>query len=359
MADSPKIPLLDKPGTTNWVEKYGALKPKGTNWIRRTAEHLQGKGMAEGRAIAVAVNAARRMCASGDTNLPGLQQVNPKSRAEACAAWLKWKAAAARAKASHDMAAVTGFRAVELAGPRLVRGLDLTVEQERALDLATAAFDPAKHARLPAGKTGGGRFMRMIAAVRALQQGESKTLHSATATKVKKLTATRYRVESGSKSVNVEGAGAAVLHAARMMAEGKPRKRVGRRGVTNLARRIDLARKRDPLLDLKATVERLKRHPKTKNLPEQELRRIAVARSLRREIRRRLGITDLEKLPVAQQQALKKAGLVGSAKPTLGQVVSYTIQRGKRKGQTIMVRRTASGWHEIKPHQTTTSVKAA
>lgn len=99
MADSPKVPWKDKPGKSNWVEKTGALKPKGSNWIRRTAEHLKGKGMPTGQAIATAVNAAKKMCATGKTNLPGAGQVNAVSKAEACAAVAKWEAGKAKTKA--------------------------------------------------------------------------------------------------------------------------------------------------------------------------------------------------------------------------------------------------------------------
>lgn len=242
MADSPKIPLLNKPGVSNWVERYHAL-PKGS-WIRRTAEHLQGKGMADGRAIAVAVNAARRGCASGDLNFKGAQQVNAKSRAEMCAAYAVWKAAAARAKASKDLSAEKWFRAIDLAGPRLVRGLDLTDSQSEVLDLA------------------------------------------------------------------------------------EPRMK--------------------GLYDVAATVKRLRKNSKLKNLSDEQLQRIAVARILRRQLRNRLGITDLKKLPKAQVRALEKAGLVGGRKAAVGTTVSYTLQRGPRKGQTIQVRNTASGWHEVK-----------
>lgn len=96
--DSPKVPITNKPGVSNWVEKYNALGGKD-NWIRRTAEHLKGKDMPEGRAIPVAVNAAKRMCSSGDTNFPGAQQVNAGSRAQACAAVKTWETAKARSKA--------------------------------------------------------------------------------------------------------------------------------------------------------------------------------------------------------------------------------------------------------------------
>jgi hypothetical protein len=47
--------------------------------------------MDESRAIATAVNAAKKMCATGDTNWPGSQEVNAGSRAEACAAVAEWE----------------------------------------------------------------------------------------------------------------------------------------------------------------------------------------------------------------------------------------------------------------------------
>lgn len=60
-------------------------------YIKRIEKHLEKKGMAKGRAIATAVNAAKKMCSTGDLNFPGSQQVNPGSRAEACAAVAQWK----------------------------------------------------------------------------------------------------------------------------------------------------------------------------------------------------------------------------------------------------------------------------
>ncbi len=97
-----KAPWPDKPGTNNWVERYNALGGK-TNWIRRTAEHLRAEFKGNtGRAIATAVNAAEKMCATGDTNWPGKQSVNPGSRAQACAAVARWNAAKAAARASRS-----------------------------------------------------------------------------------------------------------------------------------------------------------------------------------------------------------------------------------------------------------------
>jgi 8-oxo-dGTP pyrophosphatase MutT (NUDIX family) len=80
----------------NWVDQQGGLP----QYIKRIADHLKGKGMDTSRAIATGVNAAKKMCASGDLNWPGIQQVNPGSKAEACAAIEKWEAMKAAAKAS-------------------------------------------------------------------------------------------------------------------------------------------------------------------------------------------------------------------------------------------------------------------
>jgi len=71
----------------NWVEKAGGL-PK---YIKRIAKHLQEKGMDQSRAIATAVNAAKKMCSTGDVSWPGKQHINAGSRAEACAAVADWE----------------------------------------------------------------------------------------------------------------------------------------------------------------------------------------------------------------------------------------------------------------------------
>jgi hypothetical protein len=105
-ADGPKMKLGNKPGKTNWVEKAGGLP----SYIRRIAEHVKGKnpGWDDGRAIAVAVNAAKKMCASGDVNFPGKQNVNAGSRAEACAAVASWESKKGRGKVSEAALDVLG-----------------------------------------------------------------------------------------------------------------------------------------------------------------------------------------------------------------------------------------------------------
>lgn len=90
MPSSRVYPSLErKPGKQNWIDEVGGLP----SYIERIAKHLHyEKGMTIGRAIAVAVNAAKKMCATGDLNFPGLQQVNPGSRTEACEAVAEWEA---------------------------------------------------------------------------------------------------------------------------------------------------------------------------------------------------------------------------------------------------------------------------
>lgn len=88
------------PGKQNWVDNAGGL-PK---YIERIAVHLhEEKGYDIGRSIAVAVNACKRMCASGDLNFKGTQNVNAKSRSEACAAIAEWNEKRMKAKVKKGM----------------------------------------------------------------------------------------------------------------------------------------------------------------------------------------------------------------------------------------------------------------
>lgn len=80
----------------NWVEDVGGLP----SYIKRIAKHLKRKGFSESHAIATAVNAAKKMCATADVSFPGVQHVNPGSRAEACAAVASWEAKKAKARAT-------------------------------------------------------------------------------------------------------------------------------------------------------------------------------------------------------------------------------------------------------------------
>ncbi|MFI6326581.1 hypothetical protein ACIBG8_54295 [Nonomuraea sp. NPDC050556] len=69
----------------NWVEDRGGLPA----YIKRIAKHVPGD---ESQKIATAINAAKKMCSTGDLNWPGLQHVNAGSQAEACAAVAQWEA---------------------------------------------------------------------------------------------------------------------------------------------------------------------------------------------------------------------------------------------------------------------------
>jgi hypothetical protein len=82
-------------GEFNWVSDAGGLPP----YIKRISKHLEEKGMPKSRAIATAKNAANKMCETGDLNFPGLQKVNPGSKAEACAAVADWEAKRAKSHA--------------------------------------------------------------------------------------------------------------------------------------------------------------------------------------------------------------------------------------------------------------------
>lgn len=80
---------LDRSPKSNWVERAGGLP----SYIERIAVHLHAEsGMDISRAIATAVNAAKRMCLTGDVSWPGVQHINAGSRAEACAAVAEWGA---------------------------------------------------------------------------------------------------------------------------------------------------------------------------------------------------------------------------------------------------------------------------
>ena len=84
----------------NWVEQTGGL-PKYIDRMRKAIKRKNPE-WTDGRAIATAVNACRRMCATGDLNFPGLQQAGPPSRAAACAAVADWERKKAQARADND-----------------------------------------------------------------------------------------------------------------------------------------------------------------------------------------------------------------------------------------------------------------
>lgn len=97
-------------GGENWITRL----PKGMqtawehSWAHRAAVHLVDKGMSVGHAIAVGTNAAKKLCATGDVNWPGMQNVNPGSRAEACASVALWESMKAAAHAQGGSIAKSG-----------------------------------------------------------------------------------------------------------------------------------------------------------------------------------------------------------------------------------------------------------
>ena len=89
----------------NWVDDVGGL-PK---YIKKIADAVQKEtGKSEGNSIAIAVNACKKMCKTGDLNFPGDQDVNPGSKAKACKAIEEWEAKKAEAKADNDKHSTDG-----------------------------------------------------------------------------------------------------------------------------------------------------------------------------------------------------------------------------------------------------------
>jgi hypothetical protein len=87
---------LDRSPRSNWVEEEGGLP----DYIERIAVHLVAKGWPVSRAVATAVNTAKKWCATGEVHQwPGVQVINLGSRAQACAAVARWEAMKASARA--------------------------------------------------------------------------------------------------------------------------------------------------------------------------------------------------------------------------------------------------------------------
>lgn len=99
------IGMTDEPGE-NWVEQEGGLP----SYIKRIANHLIGKGMTEGHAIASAVNTVKRWARGGTASKHGggkrgQSHVKPATIAKSIVALAHWMAmrAAAAAHASHTL----------------------------------------------------------------------------------------------------------------------------------------------------------------------------------------------------------------------------------------------------------------
>jgi hypothetical protein len=134
---------MDK--TFNWVDDVGGL-PK---YIKRIADHLKAKGMTEGHAIATAVNAVKKSCATGDLNYPGKQNVNAGSRAKACEALASWEAKKAKARAD---SAMTDMMAVVSTDPASLADKALDTFEDRLVKAMTEPIEPVKTTKTPATK---------------------------------------------------------------------------------------------------------------------------------------------------------------------------------------------------------------
>ena len=66
--------------------------------FKKELAELKKKGFTESHSLAIAINAAKKMCTTSDTNFPGVQKVNGKSKAETCADVAHWEAMKAAAR---------------------------------------------------------------------------------------------------------------------------------------------------------------------------------------------------------------------------------------------------------------------
>lgn len=143
---SKTLPSLDRSPKKNWVDKAGGLP----SYIDRIARHLHSeKGMTIGHAIATAVNVVKKMCAAGDVNFPGKQNVNPKSRAEACAAVASWEKKKAGA---HMKEAVLLVEAAERTVPAKDRSMSMPEIDALVGEIEEAVYAEALHPRDRTGK---------------------------------------------------------------------------------------------------------------------------------------------------------------------------------------------------------------
>lgn len=139
MTESRSLPdLPNKPGKTNWVEKAGGLP----SYIERVAKHLHSeKGYTVSRAIATAVNHAKKMCGSG-TAFGGKVKVSAKARAVACKAVAAWEAKKGKAKLSEAefVAQVERIRAELYHDVEFAELAGAEVEAEARLNIAESCL---------------------------------------------------------------------------------------------------------------------------------------------------------------------------------------------------------------------------
>lgn len=88
---------LNRSPRKNWVDRDSEGLPP---LVRRVARHIERSGRPLSVAIPAAINWVKHVCSTGDVeNFPGLQRVNPVSRAAACRAVAQWDALKARNRA--------------------------------------------------------------------------------------------------------------------------------------------------------------------------------------------------------------------------------------------------------------------
>lgn len=127
---------------SNWVEKAGGLP----SYVERIAKHLHyEKGMEIGRSIATAVNAVKKMCATGETNLPNAGKVNSGARAEACKAVSRWESMKGGTKVKEAVALMEAAWACEDPAQR-----PFYPTREQAYEMAAAADAMALREGFPA-----------------------------------------------------------------------------------------------------------------------------------------------------------------------------------------------------------------
>lgn len=103
------------------------------------------------RAIATAVNVVKKMCATGDLNFGGKQNVNAKSRAEACNAVRSWESKKARGRVSATQ--VRGRKLTDLEFSVLVEAVGWNrielVNRAPGASGSNRPFNEAKYLRNP------------------------------------------------------------------------------------------------------------------------------------------------------------------------------------------------------------------
>lgn len=170
MPNSGSYPSLErKPGKQNWVDKAGGLP----SYIERIAKHLHyEQGYDIGRAIASAVNTAKRWCAGGEVTKSGSKsKVTAATKAKACKAVAEWEKKKAKGRVNAGggpkwtdgeaihLAVSQGFRMEAEDDARIRLSADEVEFDYDRYNLALAAaraehglnlaiqFDPAKHPR--------------------------------------------------------------------------------------------------------------------------------------------------------------------------------------------------------------------